>query len=84
MQLKVYSVYDSKAGVYMPPVFNRSNGEAIRSFTDALRDPNHMFHKHAADFTLFFLGQWHDGSNVWEIEPAAVNLGNGLDFISKE
>lgn len=81
---KMYTVFDAKASAYLPLMFFRANGEAIRAFTAALRDPDHMFCKHAGDFTLFFVGQWHEGSCQFTIEPAPVNLGNGLEFQTRE
>lgn len=84
MQLKMYSVYDSKSGAFMPIMFYRANGEALRAFASAINTPDHLFNKHPGDFTLFFLGQWHDGSSAFEIEPTPINLGIAQEFLNKE
>lgn len=60
MKVNVYSVYDGAVGAYLPPFFSRSKGEAIRSFTDAVVEPNGPFNKHKADFALLQLGTFDD------------------------
>lgn len=60
MILKVYSVYDSKAGVYAQPVFYRNDGEAIRAFSNAANLADHPFCANAEDFTLFEIGDYDD------------------------
>lgn len=55
-----FCVRDNVVNAYMPPFFARSKGEAIRSFTDAVNDPNHQFSKHSADYSLYLLAQFDD------------------------
>lgn len=56
----ICSVHDSKADAFLPPFVCRSKGEAIRSFTDAVQTPDHMFNKHPSDFTLFKVAGWDE------------------------
>lgn len=62
MKLFVYAVHDVKAGTFMTPFFMQSNGAAIRSFFDAVKDTNHPISKHPEDYTLFHVGTWDDDS----------------------
>lgn len=67
MKQNIYSVYDSKAAAYMAPFFQRTDGEAMRSFTNACNDTSSPFHNHAEDFTLFKLAVFDD--NDGSIDP---------------
>lgn len=58
MKLRVFAVYDDKAGAYMTPFFMPSVGEAVRAFSDAVVNPESAFHRHADDFTLYELGEY--------------------------
>lgn len=58
----VFSVYDVKAGAYLPPFFARTRAVAIRSFCAAVRDVGHDFHKYAEDYSLFEIGAFDEMS----------------------
>jgi len=77
--MKIYTVHDSKAEAYLQPFFARSNGEAIRSFTQAINTPDHQFAKYSADYTLFEIGEFDDNTGVITT-PYTRSLGNGVDF----
>lgn len=81
--LKVFTVYDSKAETYAQPFFSSTTGQAIRSFQDAVEQPDHIFNKHAADFTLFEIGVYDDATGALHSLEAKVNLGTALDYIPK-
>jgi uncharacterized protein len=84
VKLRVYSVFDAKAEAFLPPFLCRARGEATRRFVDALTDEKHVFFQHAADFTLFELGEFDEDKG--ELIPAVpiVSLGNGLVYKSPE
>lgn len=76
MILYLFSVHDAATGAYLPPIFMRSKGEAIRSFTESLENEQHQFHKHYMDYTLFALGTFDDNSGiVTPAEPVRVISG---------
>lgn len=76
MMLQVFSVFDNASKAFLPPFFVRSKGEAIRSFTDAVSDPQHQFAKHAADYILFELGSFNDSDGMFAgVTPTRVLLG---------
>lgn len=73
MGLEAYSVYDKAVGAFLPPVFVRSRGEMIRSFTDAVNSKEHQFNRHCSDYTLYFLGMFDDDSGMIEsADPVRV------------
>lgn len=74
MILKVFTVYDSAAELFLQPFFARNEAEAVRSFTDAAVDPNHSFCKHARDYTLYELGEYaeENGAILSHVEPRRI------------
>lgn len=80
MDMNCYSVYDSKAGMFMPPFYQHSHALAERVMIGALMEREHQFFKHAEDFTLFFVGVWSDefGTFTMDEPPQAVANLAGL------
>lgn len=62
MITEIYSVFDKKVGAFGTPLFFRSRGEAIRSFSDAVQDGQSQFCKHPEDYGFAYLGSFDDGS----------------------
>ena len=71
MRMEVYSVYDKAIEAFMPPFFCRSRGEALRSFSTAVNDPNSQIGKFVADYALFWIGSFEDGSGELTCATAA-------------
>ena len=38
--LKIFTVFDDKIEAYTMPFFQQSRGQAVRTFTDTVNDPN--------------------------------------------
>lgn len=60
MVLKMFTIYDSKLKAYMPPLYYRNSGEALRAVTMSLEKSDHPFAKFPGDYTLFEIGQFDD------------------------
>lgn len=60
MILKVYSIRDSKAEVFNTPFFQKTHGEAERSFKQLASDEKSTVWKFAEDYDLYFLGEYND------------------------
>lgn len=84
--MKIYTIRDSKAEFYGQPFFSRTNGDAIRQFTQVLNDtsnPNNLAAKYPADYSLFEIGEFDDETG--KIKAIAPNhLGGGVDFKTPE
>lgn len=80
MKLKIFTAYDSKVEAYLQPFFMRSRGDAIRAWTDLANNPEHAFHKHAGDYTLFEIGEYDDLTGQMLTWKAFTNLGTALEF----
>lgn len=79
MRLLAFCVFDCKAEAYLRPFFAETNGLAIRSFRDAANDPSSEMCKHAADYTLFRVGDFDVLSAKLEA-CTPLSLGNALTF----
>jgi len=64
--LQVFSIRDTKTGVFNPPFYSRTPGEAERSFKDQCNNPESMLHKYAEDYDLYALGEYDDNSGKIE------------------
>ncbi|AZL82814.1 nonstructural protein [Apis mellifera associated microvirus 16] len=84
MVLQIFSVYDTKIEAFNAPIFVRTRGEAIRSFQEAVNDPQaqHSIAKHPQDHALFHIGSFDDETGlVTPIVPPA-SLGLAQEFIT--
>ena len=62
MILKCFTVFDTKAGLFLQPFFMRTVGEAVRGFAELVTNPEHDFCRHARDFALYELGEYSEQS----------------------
>lgn len=60
MILEVYSIRDAKAEYFNTPFFQKTKGEAIRNFSNAVNDEKTQLNQHPEDFDLWKIGQWDD------------------------
>lgn len=84
MKLKFFSVYDSKVSAFMNPFLARTSAEAIRSFADAVGNPQQGFCKHPEDYTLFEIGSWDDQTAAMEMLPTPHSLGLAVQFVQPD
>ena len=84
MLLNLYSVYDEKSEIYLPPFHGRHHNDAIRSFTQTVNSPGTPIGDHPADFNLIWIGKWEDDTGEGEFFDEPATLGNGVDFLRPE
>ena len=84
MTLFAVSVFDSAVGAYSPPIFAKSKGEAIRSFSDACNDSSTAMSKHPQDYILFELGSFDELTGQFHTLDAPKSLGVAIEFVSSE
>lgn len=80
MIIKIFSVYDSKAEAFLPPLFMQSVGVARRSFGAAINEVGSDFNKYPGDFTLFELGEFNDSTAEFVLHDAPISLGVGVTY----
>lgn len=81
MRHKCFTVFDSKASVFMQPFYMRAGGEAVRAFAASIARSGHPFHDYPADYTLFEIGEFDDDTGTFTNYDVKVNLGNGVQFL---
>jgi len=71
MILQVFTIKDSKTGIFNSPFFNHTPGEAERNFRELANDPQSMIGKYPEDYDLYALGKYDDqtGKVAWEETP---------------
>lgn len=80
MKVKCFTIYDSKAGAYLPPFFLPNEKMARRTFSDCVNIPSHAFCQHPADYTLFTVGEFDDSNGQFTPSPV-IAICNGVDVM---
>lgn len=60
----ICSVLDAKAQYYARPFTARTDGEAIRIFSDAVNDNQTAFFHHPEDYQLYRVGTFDDDTGI--------------------
>lgn len=77
-----FSIYDQKAGAYLPPFILPRIEMAKRTFGDCINSDSHQFAAHPEDYTLFLLGTWDDETSLFKPEDnGPKTLGNGVEYV---
>lgn len=81
MQLKMFSIRDTKAQAYNRPFYAHTHGEAERMITSAVHDPQSgLLHQYPEDFDLFLVGTFDDQSGKIEPLPTPEHIAKAIDF----
>lgn len=84
MILRMYTIFDSKAEVYLQPFCMKAKGEAIRAFADHVNDGQSQFSKHPEDFTLFELGEFDDCKACINMHHTPISMGVAVEFKTQQ
>lgn len=78
MILALYSVQDSKSGLFFTPYAAPNAGVALRMFTDAIKNPNSEIAKHPEDYALYEIGTMDNQTSKLEacIPPKMLGTAN--------
>jgi len=60
VQLKMFSIRDTKAEIFNPPFFKHTHGEAERDFSTLVNDEKSMPSKYPEDYDLYYVGTYDD------------------------
>jgi hypothetical protein len=81
--MKIFSIHDSKAEAYLPPIYFKTAAEAIRAFSTACEDSQTQFFKYPADFTLVELGEFDEPTASIATHKLPRILSNASEFKPK-
>lgn len=82
-KLKIFGVFDLKAGAYTQMFFSPASGLATRSFETAVNDPQTMPGQFPADFSLRELGEVDDNTGLLSPLPAPQHLVEAIGLKRK-
>lgn len=74
MQLKMFSIRDSKAEIYNRPFFTHTLGEAEREFTRISNDPQSQISQFPEDYDLYYVGTYDDNSGKFTTLPTPEHI----------
>lgn len=70
MKTRLYTIYDRKALAYHQPYYAITDAVAVRTFADAVADPNAIFGRHPNDYVLYYAGDFDDSNGqLWPQQP---------------
>lgn len=84
----VVAIYDIGVGAFLRPWYVRSQGEALRSFTDEVNrratetNPAPMA-AHPEDYQLFYLGMFDDEAGKFQLPPNPEKLADAASLVQK-
>lgn len=81
---KVFTVKDTKGGMFLAPMLTRSYGEAERTFKQATANPDSLISKYPEDYDLYYLGEFDDESGHFALKPAPEHVVNASQVAIRE
>lgn len=81
MKLNIFSVFDTKAQAYGTPYFCVHIGQAIRSFSDLVQDPQSTVKRHPEDYSLYRIGEMDTISGKVSGLNEPVFLAQAVEFV---
>ena len=84
MNIKMYSIYDSKAEAFMEPYFATTPGLALRAFSNGANNKETTIGKYPNDFVLYEVGQFDDQTGDLDNYTENKNLGIAIEYIESE
>ena len=82
MLVKLYSVFDSKGGLWLPPFHFRNHADAIRAFTGSARDKSSNIGQYPEDFCLYCIGQFDDQKGALFPLTEKETIGFAVEFLA--
>lgn len=82
MKYNLYAVYDSKAGMFLPPFPAGTDSVAVRNFADAVQNPQSPLNKHPEDYSLHRTGIVWDDTDCSVEKTKAENISHASNFAS--
>lgn len=83
MKENLFSVFDEQAKMFKYHFFRVRNGEAIRFFSDGVKDGKSEMARHPEDFSLFSLGLLDNESGEFVAWKIPERLARATDFLSE-
>ena len=77
MTYGLYSIYDVKSQVYLPPFMAKTVGEADRIFDSVIKSGQSTISEYPADHSLYQVGTFDDcGAVIEGVTPVFISKGD--------
>lgn len=80
---KIYSIRDSKAEIFNFPFFQKTHGEAERTFLQLVNDETTQIGKFPEDFDLYYLGTYDDQSGKVDVLDTPQHITKAISLVGK-
>lgn len=79
--MKLYSIFDKKAGTYGPITTAPNQVFALRLFEKLCKDSGSTIHDYPSDFCLHYLGDFDDSNGMIKPVPPSA-ICEAIDFFN--
>lgn len=79
--MRIFTVHDNKAEAYLPPVYYKTKGEALRAFETTCKNKESQFHQYPSDFTMYELGEFNEQTGDITQNEKPLPLANASEYI---
>lgn len=84
MILKAYAVRDTKSEIYNAPFFQKTHGEAERSFKQLANDTQSMVGRYPEDFDLYYVGEYDDQTGKFKANAAPEHIIKAVELRDRQ
>lgn len=85
MKLQIFTIFDAAAKAHLNPLFLHNEGQALRTFQDAVNSPEPSnISTHSSQFTLFHVGEYDDETGKVTPLESIRSIVNGLQLKDPE
>lgn len=82
MRMLMFSIYDSKTGLYQVPFVAHNKAHAMRTVTDFLHSDKSPISRFPTDYELYEIAQFDDCTGIITSLSAPVHVCKLLDLLS--
>ncbi|AXH78030.1 MAG: nonstructural protein [Microviridae sp.] len=83
MELKMFSIRDSKGEVFNPPFYKKTHGEAERDFQTLCKDEKSTVNQYPEDFDLYYIGTYDDNSGKIQSLDTPQHLVKAVNVLNR-
>ena len=76
----IFHVRDLVAETHSDPIIRPTTGAALREFSEAANDPEHVYYKHPDDYLLICIGAFDRDECTYELHERPTELGTARNF----
>jgi hypothetical protein len=82
MIVSLFSVKDKVSDTFGKILEQNNNAEAMRSFSDIVKNPESVISKHPQDYDLYLVGTFDTSSGI--TDQIITCLANGADYLKAQ